>query len=140
MLYDKALEQLESLLDDPYYMGKIPYKKGNSIRIGHYIIRKNKTGYLVYDCVDNRKVDHFWSKSAALAYVKLDLDGKKLHTEIKKLDKTLEKNQIDAMFYRNTIKKASEEIRKSSARVRLDIAEENAYNAKYRLIGLIFDN
>ena len=140
MLYDKALEQLESLLDDPYYMGKIPYKKGNSIRIGHYIIRKNKTGYLVYDCVDNRKVDHFWSKSAALAYVKLDLDGQKLHTEIKKLDKTLEKNQIDAMFYRNTIKKASEEIRKSSARVRLDIAEENAYNAKYRLIGLIFDN
>ena len=140
MLYDKALEQLESLLDDPYYMGKIPYKKGNSIRIGHYIIRKNKTGYLVYDCVDNRKIDHFWSKSAALAYVKLDLDGKKLHTEIKKLDKTLEKNQIDAMFYRNTIKKASEEIRKSSARVRLDIAEENAYNAKYRLIGLIFDN
>ena len=140
MLYDKALEQLESLLDDPYYMGKIPYKKGNSIRIGHYIIRKNKTGYLVYDCVDNKKVDHFWSKSAALAYVKLDVDGKKLHTEIKKLDKTLEKNQIDAMFYRNTIKKASEEIRKSSARVRLDIAEENAYNAKYRLIGLIFDN
>lgn len=140
MLYDKALEQLESLLDDPYYMGKIPYKKGNSIRIGHYIIRKNKTGYLVYDCVDNKKVDHFWSKSAALAYVKLDLDGKKLHTEIKRLDKTLEKNQIDAMFYKNTIKKASEEIRKSSARVRLDIAEENAYNAKYRLIGLIFDN
>ena len=121
-------------------MGKIPYKKGNSIRIGHYIIRKNKTGYLVYDCVDNKKVDHFWSKSAALAYVKLDLDGKKLHTEIKRLDKTLEKNQIDAMFYKNTIKKASEEIRKSSARVRLDIAEENAYNAKYRLIGLIFDN
>ena len=140
MLYDKALEQLESLLDDPYYMGKIPYKKGNSIRIGHYIIRKNKTGYLVYDCVDNRKVDHFWSKSAALAYVKLDLDGKKLHTEIKRLDKTLEKNQIDAMFYKNTIKKASEEIRKSSAKVRLHIAEENAYNAKYRLIGLIFDN
>jgi len=140
MLYDKALEQLESLLDDPYYMGKIPYKKGNSIRIGHYIIRKNKTGYLVYDCVDNKKVDHFWSKSAALAYVKLDLDGKKLHTEIKRLDKTLEKNQIDAMFYKNTIKKASEEIRKSSAKVRLDIAEENAYNAKYRLIGLIFDN
>jgi len=140
MLYDRALEQLESLLDDPYYMGKIPYKKGNSIRIGHYIIRKNKTGYLVYDCVDNKKVDHFWSKSAALAYVKLDLDGKKLHTEIKRLDKTLEKNQIDAMFYKNTIKKASEEIRKSSAKVRLDIAEENAYNAKYRLIGLIFDN
>jgi len=140
MLYENALEQLESLLDDPYYMGKIPYKKGNSIRIGHYIIRKNKTGYLVYDCVDNKKVDHFWSKSAALAYVKLDLDGKKLHTEIKRLDKTLEKNQIDAMFYKNTIKKASEEIRKSSAKVRLDIAEENAYNAKYRLIGLIFDN
>ena len=140
MVYDKALEQLESLLDDPYYMGKIPYKKGNSIRIGHYIIRKNKTGYLVYDCVDNRKVDHFWSKSVALAYAKLVLDGKTLHTELKKLLKTLEKNQIDAMFYRNTIKKASEEIRKSSARVRLDIAEENAYNAKYRLIGLIFDN
>lgn len=140
MLYDKALEQLESLLDDPYYMGKIPYKKGNSIRIGHYIIRKNKTGYLVYDCIDNKKVDHFWSKSAALAYVKLDLDGKSLHTEIKRLDKTLEKNQIDAMFYKNTIEKASEEIRKSSARVRLEIAEENAYNAKYRLIGLIFDN
>lgn len=140
MLYENALEQLESLLDDPYYMGKIPYKKGNSIRIGHYIIRKNKTGYLVYDCVDNKKVDHFWSKSAALAYVKLDLDGKKLHTEIKRLDKTLEKNQIDAMFYKNTIKKASEEIRKSSAKVRLDIAEENAFNAKYRLIGLIFDN
>ena len=31
MLYENALEQLESLLDDPYYMGKIPYKKGNSI-------------------------------------------------------------------------------------------------------------
>ena len=140
MLYDNALQQLENLLNDPYYMGKIPYKKGNSIRIGHYVIRKNKTGYLVYDVESNQRVDNFWSKPAALAYVKTKLDGKNYNADIKKLDKILEKNQIDSMFYKYTIKKAKESTRKHSAQVRLEIAEENAYNAKYRLIGLIFDN
>ena len=54
MLYKKALKQLEDLLNDPYVLGKIPYKKGNSIRIGEYVIRKNCTGYLIYNCQTNK--------------------------------------------------------------------------------------
>ena len=139
MLYDNALKHLDTFLNNPYYMGKIPYKKGNSIRIGNYIIRRNKTGYLIYDCEINKKVEHFWSKPAALAYVKNKLDGRNVADEIKNLDKVLEKNQIDSIFYENTIEKASEPVRVQSASVRLEIAQENAYHAKHRLIGLIFD-
>ena len=58
MLYKKALKQLEDLLNDPYVLGKIPYKKGNSIRIGEYVIRKNCTGYLIYNCQTNKKIFH----------------------------------------------------------------------------------
>jgi len=139
MLYNKALEQLEDLLSDPYYMGKIPYKKGNSIRIGEYIIRKNSTGYLVYNCQTNKKITQFWCKPAALAYVKGKIEHRDYPEDVTQLDKKVEKNEIDSMFYKNTINKAPEGPRKESAIVRLEIAESNMYNAKHRLIGLIFD-
>ena len=140
MLYKKALKQLEDLLNDPYVLGKIPYKKGNSIRIGEYVIRKNCTGYLIYNCQTNKKITNFWSKPAALAYVKGAMDEIKCEENIHRLDKTLEKNEIDSMFYRNTIEKAPEGPRKEAAIVRLEIAESNALEARHRLLGLIFDN
>ena len=140
MLHNQALKQLEDLLNDPYVLGKIPYKKGNSIRIGEYVIRKNNTGYLIYNCSTNKKVTNFWSNPAALAYVKGKIDHIKYTEDIFRLDKTLEKNEIDSMFYKNTIEKAPEGPRKEAALVRLEIAEANVYNARHRLIGLIFDN
>ena len=68
------------------------------------------------------------------------MDEIKCEENIHRLDKTLEKNEIDSMFYRNTIEKAPEGPRKEAAIVRLEIAESNALEARHRLLGLIFDN
>jgi len=140
MISPKVLKDLEEIIEANLDPTLFPYKKGNSIRIGEYVIRKNCTGYLIYNCQTNKKITNFWSKPAALAYVKGAIDEIKCAENIHRLDKTLEKNEIDSMFYRNTIEKAPEGPRKEAALVRLEIAESNALEARHRLLGLIFDN
>ena len=54
MLHEQALLHLEELLNDPRYLDLIPHQKGNSIRIGKYVIRENKSGFLIYDCEINK--------------------------------------------------------------------------------------
>ena len=137
MLHEQALLHLEELLNDPRYLGLIPYKKGNSIRIGKYVIRENKTGFLIYDCEINKKVNNTHSKSAALALVKGWQEGNDKQSEILRLDRILRKYEIDSEFYKHTIKTTKDDVKRLTTETRLDIASTEIYNAKSQLISMI---
>ena len=131
MIDEHILQQLEDIVSNSKYLAKIPYQKGNSIRIGKYVIRKNKSGYLIYDCKSHEQKTSTWSKSAALALVKGWEESKTNEVEITRLDKIVEKNELDAMFYKNTVNKSSEASRVLSAQTRLDIANQLIYCLLY---------
>ena len=137
MIDEHILQQLEDIVSNSKYLAKIPYQKGNSIRIGKYVIRKNKSGYLIYDCKSHEQKTSTWSKSAALALVKGWEESKTNEVEITRLDKIVEKNELDAMFYKNTVNKSSEASRVLSAQTRLDIANQLIYDARVKLADMI---
>ena len=137
MIDERTLQQLEDIVTNSKYLAKIPYQKGNSIRIGKYVIRKNKSGYLIYDCKTHEQKKSTWSKSAALALVKGWEESKTNEVEITRLDKIVEKNELDAMFYKNTVNKSSEASRVLSAQTRLDIANQLIYDARVKLADMI---
>ena len=137
MIDERILQQLEDIVSNSKYLAKIPYQKGNSIRIGKYVIRKNKSGYLIYDCKTHEQKTSTWSKSAALALVKGWEESKTNEVEITRLDKIVEKNELDAMFYKNTVNNSSEASRVLSAQTRLDIANQLIYDARVKLADMI---
>ena len=137
MLHEQALRHLEELLNDPRYLDLIPHKKGNSIRIGKYVIRENRTGFLIYDCEINKKLNSTHSKSAALALVKGWQEGKKNQSEILRLDQIVRKNEVDSTFYKHTIKTTKDDVKKLTTETRLDIALSEIYNAKSQLMSMI---
>ena len=137
MIDEHILQHLEDIVSNSKYLAKIPYQKGNSIRIGKYVIRKNKSGYLIYDCKTHEQKTSTWSKSAALALVKGWEESKTNEVEITRLDKIVEKNELDAMFYKNTVNKSSEASRVLSAQTRLDIANQLIYDARVKLADMI---
>ena len=137
MIDERTLQQLEDIVSNSKYLAKIPYQKGNSIRIGKYVIRKNRFGYLIYDCQSHEQKTSTWSKSAALALVKGWEESRSNAPEIRRLDKIVEKNELDAMFYRNTVNKSSDKSRILSAQTRLDIANELIYDARVKLADMI---
>tara|TARA_A100001035_G_C27739292_1_gene480705 strand:- start:27 stop:443 length:417 start_codon:yes stop_codon:yes gene_type:complete len=137
MLHEQALLHLEELLNDPRYLDLIPHKKGNSIRIGKYVIRENRTGFLIYDCEINKKLNSTHSKSAALALVKGWQEGKKNQAEIQRLDRIVRKYENDSTFYRYTIRTTKDSLKKEATETRLDIAVTEIYNAKSQLMSMI---
>ena len=92
---------------------------------------------MIYDCQSHEQKTSTWSKSAALALVKGWEESRSNAPEIRRLDKIVEKNELDAMFYRNTVNKSSDKSRILSAQTRLDIANELIYDARVKLADMI---
>lgn len=137
MIDEQILSQLEELVNS-VDLSVIPYQKGNSIRIKHYVIRKAWHGYLIYDTKENKKVTSYYSKTAAVAHVHCCVHNRAFNiTEIAKLDNLLSKHHVDSLFYKNTIEKTKDELKRSVAELRLDIALTYTHDAKARLMQYI---
>lgn len=137
MIDEQLLTQLEELVNS-IDLSVIPYQKGNSIRIKHFVIRKSWHGYLIYDTKENKQVTSYYSKSAAVAHVYCYIHKQNYSVdEIRRLDNTLSKHHIDSMFYKNTIETTKDEFKCDVAELRLDIAVQNTTNAKAKLMQYI---
>ena len=111
MIDEQLLTQLEELVNS-IDLSVIPYQKGNSIRIKHFVIRKSWHGYLIYDTKENKQVTSYYSKSAAVAHVYCYIHKQNYSVdEIRRLDNTLSKHHIDSMFYKNTIETTKDEFK-----------------------------
>lgn len=134
-----ALDELKSIVNRNIHDYLIPDQQGNTIRIGFMIIRYSKSaGYLVFDSKKQTQVANTYSKYAALAFCKRYMLGKDTR-KVLLLDKRIEKNETDIMFFQNTIDKSQSDIRKSIATDRKVNCEVLSDTAKRQLEFLLFD-
>jgi|TARA_B110000305_G_scaffold238390_1_gene303718 hypothetical protein len=132
------LKELQHLIEDKLDPSLFPYQKGNSIRIGKIVVRDSKKGFLIYDCQENKQVAITFSKTAALALAKSLSKGTNNMSTVMDLDKTIQKNYMDALFFTNTIKTSKDEFKKDVVLTRLEIAKARTAIAKSALDSIIF--
>ena len=138
MINTVLLKELQHLIDDKLDPSLFPYQKGNSIRIGKIVVRDSKKGFLIYDCQENKQVAITFSKTAALALAKSLSKGTNNMSTVMDLDKTIQKNYMDALFFTNTIKTSKDEFKKDVVLTRLEIAKARTAIAKSALDSIIF--
>lgn len=137
MISDLARE-LEKIIEEGLDRSYIPYVKGNSIRIKHLVIRKSTAGWLVYDTKTNKQVNRYFSKAAAIAAAKSLASGQSQAQMIDYLDKTIEKNYNDSLFYRHSMKNSRTASKKEVVLNRLEIALAATEAARSSLDRIIF--
>lgn len=135
----KVIRDLEDLLDvsiDPTYF---PYKKGNSIRVGRYVVRENRRGFFrIFDCERNSQIAETFCKTSALALAKSLASGVDQRTRILNLDRELQKWYNDCVFYKYNIRVTKDFDRKDILEMRYDIARRKTVDAKQQLERIIF--
>lgn len=134
-----ALEELKSIINRNVQDYLIPDQQGSTIRIGYMIIRYSKAaGYLVFDSKKQTQVANTFSKYAALAFCKRYIMGKDTR-KILVLDKRIEKNETDIVFFQNTIDNTQSDTKKIIASDRKVNCEVLSDTAKQQLEFLLFD-
>ena len=114
--------ELEKLITNGSRKYPMPYKKGNSIRLGKVVIRAKQDGYILFDCEQSEQICMTDSKYGALAAAK-----------------KYQKHKNDTAFYKHVMKNASTSLKKEIAGIRLDVSEAYQNNAVYDLETIIFD-
>ena len=138
MINDVIISELEEIINSGMESVILPYIKGNSIRIKHFVIRKNTHGYLIYDCKTNSQVAKTYFKTTAIAITKNLVENNDIISAALKLDRDLLKNYNDAVFYKNIIKKSKDNSVIGSRKNRLDIAITQSSIIKDRLDKFIY--
>jgi predicted secreted acid phosphatase len=133
---NKILQQLELLFQNEI-LTSIPQVKNNQIQIKGWQIQYRDNLYHITDQKSKRIYAKTYTKAAALAFVKAKLSKSKNELLILDLDKTIEKNSNDCVFYRNTISKVKNKSKRFSTITRLEIADQLLESAKQDLHGLI---
>jgi len=134
-----ALEDLKAIINRNIHDYIVPEQRGTTIRVGYMIIRRSSTaGYLIFDTRKQTQVSNTYSKYAALAFSKNYMLGNDTR-KVMLLDKQIEKNETDIVFFQNTIDTSSNDIRKSIASDRKVNCELLADDAKQQLEFLLFD-
>lgn len=134
----QLLNDLEEIIDRGLEDSLMPVAKGNSIRIKHVIIRKSSKGYLIYNAKENNQVARTQFKSSAVAIAKNLAAGRDIIQQALYYDTLLEKHFLDAVFYRNTISKTTDENVKEIREIRLDIAIRESQRIRKNLDKFIF--
>lgn len=137
---NNVYKQLESIIEHGIRNNPLPFKKGNSIRVGKIAIRHSQSnGYVIIDCETNKSLTTALTLRGALALAK----SYNKVTELKKikfLDNKYYKNYNDCIFYKSSIANTSNQIRKAIIQDRLELAEDEMMAVAKSLEDIIFDN
>ena len=140
MIDNSKLKLLEQVVNSGLDGVIIPYKKGNSIRIGKVAIRKSQKGeYNLYDTSVNKKIGCASSINSAVAIAKNYAEKDFVPTEVFRLDKIIEKYSNDIMHYQYTLKNTKNTFTREIMEIRLECAKDEADRAKNRLDKFIFN-
>ena len=88
------------------------------------MIEDKHDGYYIRDTSTDKILAVLTTKGAALAFVKNRLRKGQAESTIKVLDYVIAKNQIDEIFYKNTIKKTQDKEKKFVTQTRLHTARQ----------------
>lgn len=129
MFDSDTVDTIIHFIDQEISKYTIPYKKENTILIGNYAVRQSKEMYFIFDCKTNKMIDKTFSRAAAIAIAKSLNSGIDLRHKIHRLDDILQKNCTDAIFYKNIIKKTTNDTTKAIREARLQLALEKTESA-----------
>ena len=134
------LKELQELLNKSIDPTMFPYQKGNSIRIGQYIVREKKNGkFRVYDCKSNIMITELFCKSSAVALAKTMAKGDtSILVSIQSIDKEIQKWYNDCIFYRHTLKVTKDSIKKDIVETRYEIARDKTTSIRKQLDKYIY--
>ena len=133
------VSDLESLLNIKLDPTLFPYVKGNSVRIGRYVVRSNKKGFhKVYDSQDNILIAETFCKSSAVALAKTLAKGNSSQQCIIDIDKRIQKWYNDCVFYKHTMNVTKDELKRDIVSVRYDIAKHKTSTARKELDKYIY--
>ncbi len=138
MNYDNVSVELNRLIEENLDPSMFPYCKGNSIRIGSMVIRENKKGFHIHNIKEKKHIATTFCKTAAVAIAKNLVQGNNVTSKAMDLDRTIEKNFSDAMFFSHTLRTTNDEMKKEVTETRLDIAKIRTEDAKRHLDYMIF--
>jgi len=133
-------EELTTLLDNCTIKYPLPYKKGSSIFIGKIVIRKTKSGYLLYDVQNKEQVCTTFSKYGALAIAKQFTNSKNSHVDkLQELDRAYQKHKDDERVYNYNLSRTGDSFKKDLYTTRLETSEDNRYQIMRQLEEVIFN-
>ena len=136
----KIIRDLEDIISKNISSMDIPVVKGNTIRIRHIVIRPKKTGeWLLVDSKENKTIITMFSKIGAIAFAKAYIAS--IHTKfVEKLDKQLEKEYNDSVFYAHNLKKTTDIMKKDIIRCRFEVSQQKIDSARSALDNFIMDH
>ena len=140
MQVKKLGRRLQKFIDEQAEKVCMPIQHGNSVRVKNYVIRKNPHGYLLYDISNNNQVTTTFTKTAALAMAnQLLLDNNDTIKSILQVDDAIQSKYNECIFYKNTIARTEDDIKREVARTRYDIVWEDLLKLRDTLEDYIFD-
>jgi len=136
----KVIKDLEEILNKSIDPSMFPYKKGNSIRIGKYVVRSNSRGHKVFDCEENCMIAQTFSKASALALAKTMSyrNSQSSMADILNIDRCIEKWYNDCVFHNHTLKITKDAVKAEVAETRYDIARHQTDTARAKLDKYIY--
>ena len=138
MTTEKLIHDLEEIVNRGLEDSAIPHQRGNSIRIKHIIIRKSPKGYLIYDAKENKQVVRTYFKTTAVAIAKNLAQGINITETAMEFDELMLKHYNDAVFYKHSIRKTTDEFKRDIREARLDIAIQESQRVRSLLDRYIF--
>jgi len=133
-----VIKHLSEIMDKQIDPAMFPYEKNNRINIGSFSIAQTKDCYSVKSYKTNRIVAQTFSKTAAVAIAKSLNKGKNVTKRILELDHMIMKHYVDCMFYKNSLKKCKDDIKKDIIGVRYDVSWAKVEDARKKLEHFIF--
>ena len=138
MTTEKLIHDLEEIVNRGLEDSAIPVARGNSIRIKHIVVRKSPKGYLIYDAKENKQVVRTYFKTTAVAIAKNLAQGIDITEKAMVFDDLMLKHYNDAVFYKNSIRKTTDEFKRDIREARLDIAIQESQRVRSLLDRYIF--
>ena len=139
MTDNNLLKELQDLINKQIDPTMFPYVKGNSIRIGKYIVRSKANGFhRVYCCETNKLIDEMFCKSSAVALARNLAKGRDNTKKIVELDKDIQKWYNDCVFYKQSMDVSNDDMRKEILETRYDIALDKTSQVRRELDKYIY--
>ena len=138
MTAENLLHDLEEIVNKGLEDSAIPHQRGNSIRIKHIVVRKSPKGYLIYDAKENKQVVRTYFKTTAVAIAKNLAQGIDITETAMEFDELMLKHYNDAVFYKHSIRKTTDEFKRDIREARLDIAIQESRRVRSLLDRYIF--
>lgn len=134
MIKENLGKELLRLIEKNLDPSMFPLQKGNKINIGSFSIMPSSAGGYTVKCYKtNAIIAETYTKTAALAIAKTLSKKNNMVKRIMELDNIIAKNQIDCMFYKNTIKKTKNPVVFESTMFRYDICKQKTIHAREQL-------